>query len=390
MTGSVPRTTVLVFHLGGAGGPAHSLLPEAEELARTGRLETFVPEPGWVADRFGRLGPVTIGRYGALTYARRPRDLALLVRRLAAETRGFRTAFRDRRPDLVMVATTTMPAALVAARLERIPTLVYAAEIHGDGWKASRARRLWAAALLRATAAVADGIVCCSHAVAQQFPVAEPHRIAVAYPAIRDEVAGGDRERGRRRLGLEGAGPCLVVVGAISRGRGQDVALRALALVRSRHPAARLAIAGAPHPRAVDRAYASELRRLAVELGVADATVFAGELDETADLYAAADVVINPARLEEAFGRVAPEALLAGVPVVATRVGALPEVIRDGVTGLLVPPDDPEALAAAVTRLYGDAALRERIVAAGREDVCARFTVEASRAAFSRVIAAIR
>lgn len=375
-----------MFHLGGPGGPGHSLLPVAEELARHGRVETLVPEPGWVADSYGRLGPVTVARYGALTYARRPRDVAALAHRLTREVRGFRAAFRRRRPDLVLVVTTTLPAALIAARLERIPAVVYAAEIYDQRWKGSRLLRHWGRALARGTAAAAGGVVCCSHAVARQFAAVDPARLGVAYPAIGEAVAGGDRERGRRTHGLDGADPCLAVVGAISRGRGQDVALRALPLVRRRHPAARLVFVGAPHPRPVDLAYADELHALARELDVEDAVVFAGALDDVADVYAAADVLLNPARVEEAFGRVAPEALIAGVPVVASRVGAVEEVIRDGVTGLLVEPGDPAALAAAAIRLHEDSDLRERMVAAGAADVRERFTAAASQATFRRVI----
>lgn len=382
--------TLLVFHLGGTGGPGRSLLPMAEALAEDGTLETLVPEPGWVADEYGRLGAVTVARYGALAYARRPAAVAATARRFATEVRGFRAAFRARRPDLVVVVTSSLPAALLAARLERIPALVYAAEIHDQLWKRSRARRLWGALLARGTLRAAGAVVCNSRAVAAQFGAAGTDRVTVAYPAIGEDVAGGDRDGWRRRHGLEDADPCLLVVGAISRGRGQDVAVRALQSVRERHPRARLALVGEPHPRPVDLAYAEELRELARELGVADAVVFAGVTDRIADAYAAADVVLNPARLEEAFGRVAPEALVAGRPVAATRVGAVEEVVRDGETGLLVAPGDPEALAGAALRLHEDAELRGRLVEAGRADVRARFTAERNRAVFARAIERVR
>jgi len=93
-----------------------------------------------------------------------------------------------------------------------------------------------------------------------------------------------------------------------------------------------------------------------------------------------AAVVVVPSR-REGYGVVAREALAYGRPVVATRVGGLPEAVEDGVTGLLVPPNDPAALRAALTRLLGDKELRERLGAAARERARTQFSHEAAAAA---------
>jgi glycosyltransferase involved in cell wall biosynthesis len=114
--------------------------------------------------------------------------------------------------------------------------------------------------------------------------------------------------------------------------------------------------------------------------------VFAEPTDAMADLYAAADVVVNPARVSEAFGRVGAEALVAGRPVVASRVGAIPEVIRDGVDGLLVEPGDPGALTAAVTELMEDPARAAQLVESGRRRVLERFGYEQDLAAWRSVV----
>jgi glycosyltransferase involved in cell wall biosynthesis len=378
--------TLLVFHLGGVGGPGHSMLPVTTELARRGGVEVLVPEPGWAADRYAELGRVSVGRYSALTYARGLVDGARLARRVIRETRGFRAAFRRRRPELVIVVTSTLPAALVAARLEGIPAVAYAAEIYDQQWKDAPLLHVWGRLLAHGTALAADVVVCCSETVARQFPSRSDGRLAIAYPPIRSELANGDRGRGRHRHGVEDADPCLAVIGALSRGRGQDVALRALPLVRERIPTARLLVVGEPHPRAVDIAYAEELRALASELGIAGSVVFAGASDEMADVYAAADVVVNPARFAEPFGRVAPEALVAGVPVVASRVGALEEVIGHDRSGLLVPPDDPTALAEASIRLWEDRELREELVTQGRAEALARFSEAQNLAVWANVL----
>lgn len=377
---------VAVFHLGGEGGPAHSLFPMMAELAQRGSVETIVPGDGPVAAAYAQLGPVAIARYTALTYSGGAAERARLVSRTLRDARAFRNAFRRRRPDLVIAVTTTIPAVLIAARLERIPVVLYAAEIYEQDWKRSSLLPLVGAALARIEASLASAVVCCSSAVASQFPARRGTPVVVAYPPIGASYAGGDRDAGRALLGADGADPCLLVVGAVSRGRGQDVALRALAHVRRRLPGARLVVVGAAHPRAADIAFENELRALARDLGIDGAVVFAGATAAMADVYAAADVVVNPARFAEPFGRVVPEALTAGRPVVASRVGALEEVIRPGIDGLLVDPDDPEALAREVVRLWEDAELRDRLVAAGRERVRSNFTEEHNIAAWRGVL----
>jgi glycosyltransferase involved in cell wall biosynthesis len=316
--------------------------------------------------------------YSALTYARGPAEVARLARRLRREVRMFRRELRRRRPDLVIAVTTVLPAVVLAARLEGVPAVVYAAELYD--------RQRLGRGLSIGTALLAQGLVGCSDKVARQFPRWTRTPVSVAYPPIVAEYAGGDREAGRRRLGVRHGEQLILIVGSISRGRGQDLAVRALTLIRRSLPEARLAIVGDPHPRPLDLAFASELRKLTARLALEDAVIFTGAVDEIADAYAAADVVVNPARTAEAFGRVGPEALVAGRPVVATRVGAIPDVIRHDVDGLLVEPEDPEALAGAVLRVVGDRELATRTVEAGRQRALERFSMEQDLAAWREVV----
>jgi MMP alpha-(1->4)-mannosyltransferase len=145
--------------------------------------------------------------------------------------------------------------------------------------------------------------------------------------------------------------------------------LEAVAKLRTER-SVELLVVGRPRPggrvdRAIDR------------LGLDDGTVrcVSGISDEElARAYAEAEVAVVPS-LYEGFSLPAVEAMACGVPVVATTGGALPEVVgRDGETGLLVRPDDPGALAAAIVRLLDDPSLRQRLGAAGRERVLHRFT----------------
>ena len=117
-------------------------------------------------------------------------------------------------------------------------------------------------------------------------------------------------------------------------------------------------------------------------LGLADAVHCVSGIsdDELARLYGEAEVAVVPS-LYEGFSLPAIEAMSCGVAIVATTGGALPEVVgNDGATGLLVPPDDPGALAGAIARLLDDPALRARLGAAGRERVVSRFTWQVTAA----------
>jgi glycosyltransferase involved in cell wall biosynthesis len=195
-----------------------------------------------------------------------------------------------------------------------------------------------------------------------------------------------DRRDARRRFGLPDDTLCVAVVGSLTAGRGQDVVLRALAQLQAAGRDAHALVVGVPHPRTADIAYKERLVELATSLRVRDRVVFAGFLDDVRVAYAAADIVVNPARVSEAFGRVAFEALAAGKPVVSTRVGAIPELLTPEVHVLLVESGDAEGIARAVIRLADDAALRERIVAAGQCLVRERYSIEEGVDAFCRVV----
>jgi glycosyltransferase involved in cell wall biosynthesis len=103
-------------------------------------------------------------------------------------------------------------------------------------------------------------------------------------------------------------------------------------------------------------------------------------------VYAAADVIVNPARFNEPFGRVPFEAAIAGRPAVVTRVGAIPELLRDGGSALIVEPEDPEELASAAVRALTDPELAERLVEGAREIVATRLTPAHSLAGFQRAV----
>jgi glycosyltransferase involved in cell wall biosynthesis len=151
--------------------------------------------------------------------------------------------------------------------------------------------------------------------------------------------------------------------------KGHEYLFRALRLIRERlHRPVRLLVAGTGSSE-------GDYRRLVRELGIDDQVVFTGFRSDVPDLMAAADVLMLPS-VAEAFGFVLTEALYLGTPVIACRVGGIPEIITHGVDGLLVPPASPVALADAVIESVRDEGRRSRMAAVGRQKVINKFGFE--------------
>ena len=177
----------------------------------------------------------------------------------------------------------------------------------------------------------------------------------------------------RRELDLPGAGPFLLCVGRLDEQKGHPTLFDAMRLVLAKEPDARLVVVGGAQQSGAE--YAAHLRRHASEPELDGKIVFAGERTDVPRLMAACDVFVLASRWE-GFGLVFVEAMAAGKPVVATNVSAIPEVVLHEQTGLLVPPDDPLALAAALLRLCADTAERRRLGSAGYERVHLHFTAD--------------
>jgi len=178
---------------------------------------------------------------------------------------------------------------------------------------------------------------------------------------------GSDAGQGDLRAAFGIAADALVagVVGRLSPEKGHIHFLRALARARQTEPRLVGLLAG-------DGPGADMLRREADMLGLAHAVTFAGHVSRVARVYRALDVAVLPS-LSEGMPNAALEAMLHGLPVVASHVGGVPEVVRDGETGLLVPPGDEAQLAAALVALCADVERRKALGARGRERVLGHF-----------------
>ncbi len=221
--------------------------------------------------------------------------------------------------------------------------------------------------LARLSQRLADRLIVNSEAlraeeIAAGFP---PERIVVVPNGVARREARG---RDRAALGLP-AGPLLLSVGRLEERKGQRYLVEAWAAVRMRCPSARLVFLGEGPAR-------PQLEQQARGLGLEGSLSFRGFQDRVADYLDLADALVHPS-LTEGMPNVVLEAMAAGRPVVATRVGGIPELLADEESGLLVPPRDPAALAQAVIRLLQEPGLAAALGQSAERRARERFSVEA-------------
>ena len=359
-----PPTVLLLANFAGVvGGGEESLLGLAGALDRGRvRLLAAVPAEGEVAARLRALGvPVTVLAQPPL----RPWTLPAVV----AALRRLRALLA--REGVALVHAHGSRGALyagLAARGRGVP-LVWHVRIADpdprlDPWLA----RL-ASAIVVNSAATAARLRRVPAAGGKLTVVPNGVDLARFAPRAADPAL-------RRALGLDPALPVVGYFGRLEHGKGVDVLLDAAARVHRKLPAAFLFVGDGPlgAPLAGRAAAAALPAR------------FPGRRDDVADLLALCAAVVLPSR-QEAFGRVLIEAMAAGVPVIATAVGGIPEVCTDGVTALLVPPEDAEALAVAIALTLTDQAATAARVAAAAADVRARFDLAAHAARVHAVYA---
>ena len=193
----------------------------------------------------------------------------------------------------------------------------------------------------------------------------DPDRLVTVHYGL-DELPPAPSEPTPGAAGIPDGTPLLLAVGRLIAQKDHATLLAAFASARERHPDARLAILGSGP-------LEPALRAQIGSLGLGDAVVLPGRL-EIRDWLERADVFVHTSRWE-GFGIVLLEAMLAGLPVVATRVSAVPEVVADGETGLLVEAGDAAALAAALDRLLGEPELARRLGDAGLARARSEFSV---------------
>jgi len=354
------RPRLLILTVGfTVGGAEQLILTTAPRLQRDGFEVTVVCLKGW-------------GLLGDELEARGVRAVALGAKG-PFDVRAFGRLLSMLRRDRVQIIRGHLFWANLTARLvgwvASVPVVV-TTHHDTDVWM-----RWYHRLAERVTAPLSDAVTTCSEAVrrhAIETLGIRPGLVHTLPNAIEIPEAACDpraRDRVRRELGA-GAGD--ILVGTLGRlnepKKGLVVFLAAARRLLRDVPRVRFVLVGDGPQRAA-------LEERATREGVSHCTVFAGIRRDVAEVMRALDLFVQPS-LWEGFGLTALEAMAVGTPVVATRVGGVPEVVVDGESGLLVPPGDAEALAAACARVLNDRELAARLGRSGAERVRARFDIE--------------
>lgn len=257
-----------------------------------------------------------------------------------------------------------------AARLAGTPVIIASVRDMGHMWSAHHLR------VQRLACRFADVVVTNAQAIATELE-------SSGYDAARIEVIPNGitplprtpRARSLRdELGFPADAPLVGVLTRLDRVKGLEDFLGAIARVAPEQPSARFVIIGGPPSRSQED-YGRELRDRMVALGIDDRTKVTGLRPDARELLPELTLCVHPSH-SEGLSNAVLEAMDAGRPVIATAVGGNPELVVDGVTGLLVPRADPASLAAAISRLLSDPATAEAMGRAGRERVDAHYSRE--------------
>jgi glycosyltransferase involved in cell wall biosynthesis len=290
----------------------------------------------------------------------RPAGLLRLFAHAARSLPGMVRQLNRHRVDVVYVNTVTLPLWLVAARLARTPALCHVHEAEDD---LSRPIAL----LLNSPLLLARQIVVNSRAARETL------LRAVTPLAARTDVVHNGVEGPPHAVSYGTPAPStqrIVLVGRLAPRKGTDVAVEAIVLLRERGRDVELELCGSVFPGY--EWFEDQLRGRVAAAGLEDRITFSGYTSPTWPALERAAVVLVPSRAEP-FGNAAVEGQLACRPVIASAVQGLREIITTGETGLLVPPDDPRALADAIESMLDDPSLAQAVARAGRASALLRF-----------------
>jgi glycosyltransferase involved in cell wall biosynthesis len=212
-------------------------------------------------------------------------------------------------------------------------------------------------------------------AVSAGFPAGKVHRIPHGIDMSEyAPVSAGQKAAQRGVLGLPTDKTLVTYTGRLIEGKGLETlfaAMEALADVPELH----LVLVGSGSGQVIS--IEDQLRRLAERAELRGRVTFTGRVDNVAAYLQASDLFVFPT-LDEALGMSAVEAQACGLPGVASRTGGVPDIVEDGVTGILVPPGDEGALASGIRSLLADKGLRQRFAAAARARAEERFALPTS------------
>jgi len=364
--------TLAIIHYPVFGGPHNRLLSLAPVLAKRGVSTTVVlpDEPGNAPERMRAAGLEVIEMPLRRVRARLdPRFHLAFARDLHTDVRALRTLIRERDIDLVLVGGLVNPHGALAARREKAAVVWQVVD--------TRTPLPLRAAMMPVVGRLADAVMFGAEGLVRLHPGATRLRVptVVSRPAVDTERFVPSTERravARQQLGITADAPVVGTVANVNPQKGIEYFVRAAAAIAGDRPDARFVIIGqrdANNPR-----YLAQIDREINKSALGDRVIFAGARADVEAILPALDVkLVSSIPNSEGTTTTSMEAMACGVPVVATHVGAVDEVVEDGVTGLLVPALDPAAIARATLRMLDEPDMCSAMAAAGRRRVEERF-----------------
>ena len=365
------------------GGSSENTVSMVEQLERFGYASTLVLGPqseGPTVKAARRRGCRIVALDGLVREVSPARDLTAVAQ--------LYRLFRRARPTIVH--THTSKAGFVgrlAAQLARVPVVVHQPHGHIFYGYWGRARTATFVALERIAAHWTDAMIALTPREIEEHVergIGRASQYAVVPSGVPTQALremAPSRTAARARLGLPRDAYVVAGVGRFVPIKGFDLLVAALPALVERVPETHVLLVG-------DGAEREALQARAAVLGVADRLHVSGTVSDVIGVLAAADVLAAPSR-NEGMGRVLVEAMALGLPVVGTRVGGIADVILDGECGLVVPPEDPPALAEALIDLGLDVARRAKFAEAARpraEAFSTSVAAELMRALYDRLV----
>ena len=283
---------------------------------------------------------------------------------------ALREIVERRAPDIVVTYHVKSHFLMKLSRLWlRIPWVAF-----HHGYTRTYLRERFYNRLDRLSLPRATRVLTVCHAFARELEEAgvRPDRISVQHNSIRHEQppSAEEAQELRSRLGVSQMERMVLAIGRLSREKAHIDLISAVSQLRDAYPEinARLVIVG-------DGPEMEPLRAAADGLGVTERIIFAGQIQNVKPYYAAADLFVLPSH-SEGSPYVLLESMSASLPIVATAVGGVPEMVEDEESALLVPPGDPRAMAAAIARMLRDAQLARKLSANALRLITSRYSPE--------------
>ena len=373
---------LFVSHTSQLNGAERMLLETVRELDR-GKFDPLlmIPRPGPLGLKAGAAGirtvvvPMKWSLSGRKSIWKQPLSRIWNVRSVLRTTRLIRTE----QVSLVVSNTAACWSGARAARRAGVPHVWFIHEILG-GERPFLAHIRGERALVRTMDRLSVRIVANSAATAQAFAVTGKTVVIGNGIDIRlfDSV---DRAASRRSLNPANTRPVLGIIGVICRGKGQMEAVLATDILRRRYPDTKLVVVGVGLDRTYFEMIQAEIRRL----GLGNNVAFLGYRNDIPAVLAGLDVLVVASSVDS-LGRVALEAMAAGTPVVAAARGGIPEIVKNGETGVLVDSPDPESLAAGIMSLLDDPRKAKTVAEGGRKFVETEFSLSGQVRKIERVL----